>query len=181
MDFPELLSDRLILRQIVNDDARVVLQGYSDARVNGHMSVSYHSLDEVQEQLTWYEELYNNHTGIWWGICLSSTGEMIGNGGFHLWHHTHRTAELGYWLLPEHQKKGYALEAMRAMILYGFNEMNLHRIEAIVDSGNHPSSALLKKLGFSLDGIRRECEFVNSKFVSLEIWSMLADDIERRP
>ena len=70
---------------------------------------------------------------------------------------------------------------MKAMILYGFNEMNLHRIEAIVDSGNHPSSALLKKLGFSLDGIRRECEFVNGQFVSLEIWSMLADDIERRP
>ena len=174
--FPILLSERLQLRQVVSSDAPTVLKGYSDVRVNQHMSVSYHTLEEVNVQLKWYYELFNEKTGIWWGICLKDSGEMIGNGGFHLWNKIHRNAEMGYWILPEFQKKGYASEAIREMMRYGFDHMNLHRIEAIVETENGPSSKLLKDAGFVLDGIRRDCEFVRNNFISLEIWSRLSSD-----
>jgi len=174
--FPILESQRLQLRQVVGADAPVVLKGYSDVRVNKHMSVAYHSLEEVTTQLNWYGELFQNSTGIWWGICIRETGEMIGNGGFHLWNKKHRNAELGYWILPEFQGQGYASEAVKAMINFGFGHMDLHRIEAIVETENGPSSKLLKASGFVLDGIKRDCECINNKFVSLEIWSRLSSD-----
>lgn len=173
MSFPILKSERLYLRQVTNEDADIVLKGYSDSRVNHFMSVSYSSLEEVQVQLKWYEELYAQKTGIWWGICLNDSDEMIGNGGFHLWHQTFRSAELGYWILPEYQGNGYAVEAVQLMLKYGFYKMNLNRIEAIVEQGNQASSHLLAKLGFHLDGVRREAEWVREQFINLEIWSKL--------
>jgi len=175
--FPVLETQRLILRQVVAADAPTILKGYSDVLVNQYMSVSYHSLDEVEVQLKWYDTLYNEKTGIWWGICEKETNVMIGNGGFHLWNKKHQSAELGYWVLPDFQRKGYAKEAIQMMIKHGFKKMDLHRIEAIVETENKRSSKLLHASGFQLDGIRRECEFINSTYISLEIWSLLSTDV----
>lgn len=176
MAFPTLHSERLILRQVVSDDAPVVLKGYSDTAVNQFMSVSYHSLEDVQIQLNWYNDLFHQGSGYWWGICLKNTGEMIGNGGFHLWNNKFNSAELGYWILPEFQGNGLASEAVQEMMKFGYNQMNLHRIEAIVEKGNISSSKMLGSLGFQLEGVRRECEWVDHKYISLEIWSKLSTD-----
>lgn len=172
--FPILETERLLLRQVTQVDAASVLAGYSDPRVYQFMSVSYHNMDEVQDQLSWYESLLADERGIWWGICTEVDGKMIGNGGFHKWEHQHRKAELGYWLLPEYQGKGLASEAISAMINYGFENMSLHRIEAEVETENSASSKLLDKMGFSLEGIKRECEFINGRFIDLEFWAKLA-------
>ncbi|MFZ1749171.1 MAG: GNAT family N-acetyltransferase [Saprospiraceae bacterium] len=178
MNFPILHTARLILRQVLPSDAPIVLRGYSDPRVYQHMSISYHTLDEVQAQLDWYVELYTQHTGIWWGICLRDTGEMIGNGGFHLWSKKHLSAELGYWLLPDYQHLGFAKEAVSEMLRYGYQSMLLHRIEAIVEGDNTSSSRLMESLSFHLDGVRRACEWSGDKFIDLQIWSKLASEQE---
>jgi ribosomal-protein-alanine N-acetyltransferase len=98
---------------------------------------------------------------------------MIGNGGFHKWEHLHRKAELGYWILPEYQGKGLAAEAISAMITHGFENMALHRIEAEVETENAPSSRILRKMGFELEGIKKECEYINGRFIDLEFWAKL--------
>lgn len=171
--FPVLETERLVLKKVNQDDAEIVLEGYSDPRVNQFMSVSYHSIEEVKVQLDWYESLLAEETGIWWGICLNEDGKMIGNGGFHKWEHNHRKAELGYWILPEYQGRGLASEAITAMIKFGFEDMLLHRIEAEVETENGPSSRVLRKLGFNLEGIKRECEYINGRFIDLEFWAKL--------
>ena len=171
--FPVLDTERLLLRRVSKEDAEVVLAGYSDPRINQFMSVAYHSLYEVKVQLDCYEKLLVDQSGIWWGICLKESGQMIGNGGFHDWHHQHRKAEIGYWLLPEFQGRGLASEAVNAMLNYGFDKMILHRIEAEVEVGNTASSALLTKNGFILEGIRKECEIINEKFINIEMWAKL--------
>lgn len=171
--FPVLETERLVLRKVNQDDAEIVLEGYSDPRVNQFMSVSYHSIEEVKVQLDWYESLLVEETGIWWGICLNEDGKMIGNGGFHKWEHNHRKAELGYWILPEYQGRGLASEAITAMIKFGFEDILLHRIEAEVETENGPSSRILSKMGFYLEGIKRECEYVNGRFIDLEFWAKL--------
>ncbi len=171
--FPVLQTDRLVLRQVTQEDASVVLSGYSDKRVNQFMSVAYHSMEEIQTQLDWYNSLLAEESGIWWGICLKEDGKMIGNGGFHKWEHLHRKAELGYWILPEYQGKGLAAEAISAMITHGFENMALHRIEAEVETENAPSSRILRKMGFELEGIKKECEYINGRFIDLEFWAKL--------
>ncbi len=172
--FPHLVSERLTLRRVVAEDAPVVLAGYSNPEVYRHMSVEYHSIEEVQVQLDWYESLWKGSLGTWWGICLNEDGTMIGNGGFHLWHQEHKSAELGYWILPKHQRQGYASEAIRLMCHHAFTQMGLHRIEAVVEVDNQASGSLLNKNGFTLEGTRRECEWKNNTFIDLQIWSRLS-------
>jgi ribosomal-protein-alanine N-acetyltransferase len=144
-----------------------VLQGYHTPDMNKFMSVQYHSIEEVQVQLDWYEQLVTKQEGIWWGICLKETGEMIGNGGFHNWLQQHRIAELGYWILPAWQGKGYAQEAIAAMCKHAFTQMNIHRIEAIVEGENTASMNLLVKCGFIKESCRMECEIKNGRFIDL--------------
>jgi ribosomal-protein-alanine N-acetyltransferase len=86
-------------------------------------------------------------------------------------------AELGYWLLPEYQGHGYALEAIQAMVHHGFQGMDLHRVEAVVESDNYPSSQVLAKAGFTMEGIRRQCEWKETSFLDLQMWSRLSTDI----
>lgn len=174
--FPQLVSDRLILRRVRPDDAPVVLAGYGNPEINRHMSVEYHSLEEVQVQLDWYESLWSGGSGLWWGFCLKQEGTMIGNGGFHSWNQQHKSAELGYWVLSEFQRQGYASEAIRLMCNHAFTHMDLHRIEAVVETDNLGSGNLLRKNGFTLEGIRRECEWKNNGFIDLQIWSRLSTD-----
>ncbi|MBK8723916.1 MAG: GNAT family N-acetyltransferase [Saprospiraceae bacterium] len=171
--FPELYTERLLLRRILPSDAPTVLKGYSDPAVYQFMSVQYHNPTDVQTQMDWYETMLTAETGIWWGICKKDTGEMIGNGGFHNWEKKHRCAELGYWILPPFHRRGYASEAIQAMVNQAFRNMNIHRVEAIVEAENKASSDLLIKNGFRLEGTRRECEWVKDKFIDLQIFAKL--------
>ncbi len=173
MQFPKLESDRLLLRKVESQDAATVLAGYSDPLIYQHMSVSYHSLTEVQAQLDWYDSLLTEGTGIWWGICLKDTGEMIGNGGLHRWDKKHHCAELGYWILPIFQRRGYVSEAIGLMVGYAFQQLAIHRIEAIVESENEASGSLLLKNGFLYEGTRRECEWVNGRYIDLQFYARL--------
>lgn len=81
----------------------------------------------------------------------------IGRCGFHTWYVPHSRAEIGYHLNSDADKKlGYMSEAMGAIIAYGFNELQLNRIEAFVGRHNPASQRLLGKFGFVLEGVMRE-------------------------
>jgi ribosomal-protein-alanine N-acetyltransferase len=167
-EFPVLTTDRLLLRQIDTTDATVVLAGYSNPQVNKFMSVAYYTLNEVQDQLNWYRELRENGRGNWWGICLrGGVNIMIGNGGFNNWRKEHKSIEIGYWILPEFHGKGYATEAVNAMCNFAFEHLDIHRVEAIVESDNEASKRMLSKLHFTDEGVRRQCEIKNGRYIDL--------------
>src|SRR5690606_38652938 len=68
----------------------------------------------------------------------------------------HRRAEVGFMLAPAHWGKGYAAEAVRAVLRFAFEAMDLHRVEADVDPDNGASLRLLERLGFRREGYLRE-------------------------
>jgi [ribosomal protein S5]-alanine N-acetyltransferase len=172
--FPVLVTERLILRKVEETDAAAVLKGYSDPRVNQHMSVVYHSLEEVQVQLDWYNEIYNTGDGIWWAFSKKENPSVvIGNGGLHQHKREHKCIELGYWILPEEQGRGYASEAIRSICQYAFTVLDIHRIEAIVEGENNASMQLLTKLGFTHEGVRKECEMKNGRYIDLHSFALL--------
>ena len=92
------------------------------------------------------------------------------------WKKEHRKAETGYWIFPEYWGKGIVTEAMRKVIDYGFNEMNLHRITAEVEDDHPGSIAVLKKLGFIYEGTMKECEIKNGRFINLELYALLKQE-----
>lgn len=175
--FPELRTHRFLLRQIVAADAPTIFKGLSDPRVIAHYGVSYESLEATRRQMAWFEQIYAEDSGIWWGICEPhNRTHLMGATGLNNVSQAHRRGELGYWLLPEYWGRGIAQECVVALLAYAFDTMALHRIGAEVESDNHRSLKLLEQLGFQCEGIRRDYELKQGTFVSLKDYSLLSTD-----
>ncbi|HTD03047.1 GNAT family protein [Undibacterium sp.] len=176
--FPVLHTQRCQLRHIVGSDIGQVFRGLSLPQVTAYYGISYDSVQATQAQIDWYQELLEQQTGIWWGICKKDLpGELIGACGFYEWNKDNRNTDMGYWLLPEHWGSGVMRECLSAILKHVFQQMYVHRVEAEVEPENFSSSRLLRKLGFSLEGTRRQCEWKNGRFVDLEYYSLLAGEL----
>lgn len=90
-------------------------------------------------------------------FLLKLNGVVIGECGFHTWNIRHHRAELFYVIRnDENKRKGYVSEALPVILAHGFNDMNLNRIAALTADWNHASLAVMKKFGFTFEGVMRE-------------------------
>lgn len=107
------------------------------------------------------------------------TGTIIGGCGFHTWAPDHRRAEIGYALDNDaYKQKGLMTEALHAILKYGFDEMNLHRIEALTDPENTASQKLLTNFGFVKEGVLREHYVVNGIPLNSVAYSLLKPEFK---
>lgn len=179
--FPTLETDRLILRQVTNDDANSLLTYLSDMDVMKYYGLEpFSSIDDALDEIAWYQSLFEKGTGIRWGISLKGQDDIIGSCGFLNRAAAHCRAELGYELNKEHWGKGIASEAIKTIIAYGFEQMHLQRIQALIEIPNIPSQKLLERQGFIREGLLRSYEYTCGKFDDLYMYSMLKQDYEER-
>jgi len=171
-----LLTDRLLLNSISSKDRENIYQGLSNPAVIKYYGVSYSSLEETDEQMNWYTNLLKSNTGIWWAIRNSDTSEFLGAIGINDLHSEFRRAELGFWLLPEFWGKGFIKEAADRVIGYLFKEIEIHRLEAYVETENKNSCKVLKKLGFQHEGRMVDCEIKNDHYISTDLFALLNPD-----
>ncbi|WP_294241284.1 GNAT family N-acetyltransferase [uncultured Chryseobacterium sp.] len=171
--FPVLTTERLLLRRFQQDDIESVYRGLSHPEVIRHYGVSYESLEATQEQMDWFALIEKEEKGIWWAVCNKYDQTFLGGLGFNNRSKEHRKIEMGYWLLPEYWGVGIIVEAGKAACDYAFREMSLHRIEAVVETENNNSKKVMARLGFELEGIMRDCELKDGKFISLEMYAKL--------
>ena len=107
-------------------------------------------------------------------LVETETAQPIGECGFHTWNSTHKRAELYYLLRNDsHKRKGFMTEALSEVIRYGFENMNLNRIQALIADGNIPSKKLLQRNGFSFEGTMREDYVVDGKSEDSNCYSLL--------
>jgi ribosomal-protein-alanine N-acetyltransferase len=107
-------------------------------------------------------------------IFNKETNVSMGECGFHTWNNAHRRAEVFYNIFKDdYKQKGFMKEALAAVLDYGFNEMNLHRIEALIDDNNTPSLKLLQHYRFTKEGIMREDYQVDGKNEDSTCYSLL--------
>lgn len=109
---------------------------------------------------------------IWLAITLRSDGRQIGGAGLRV-DDQHQHAELGYWLGAPYWGQGYATEAAREMMRYGFEELRLHRIVASHFKHNAASGRILTKLGMRHEGCHREHLRKWDQFVDSELYGIL--------
>lgn len=171
-DFPHFTSKRLLLRQIQPKDKSNIFTGLSDPTVIRFYGISFTTLDATEEQMDWYEQLWQEQTGIWWAICAQDTGAFLGACGYNEFSTEERKIELGYWLLPAYWHQGYVSEALHLIIPYAFKQLAVKRIEAFVERGNKASDTVLKRQGFSYESTLRNCEYKNDHFISLKVFSL---------
>ncbi|MFZ6691659.1 GNAT family N-acetyltransferase [Undibacterium sp. SXout20W] len=175
--FPNLNTQRLHLRRITDADKGQIFKAMSDEYVVKHLGCSYETLAEAQTLLDWYELIFHHEVGIWWGICLyDAPAQLIGACGIHDWDRQQHSAELAFWLLPEHWRKGYMKESLYAVMTHCFSTLLLHRLQARVDAGNSASQTLLLQCGFQQEGILRDAEFRGNEYFDVFLYARLATD-----
>jgi len=116
---------------------------------------------------------------IWLAITLRGDGRQIGGIGLRV-DHEHQHAELGYWLGVAYWGQGYATEASREMLRYGFQDLKLHRIFASHFGHNPASGRVLRKLGMRHEGCQRQHLRKWDRFVDSELYGLLRQEWEHR-
>jgi ribosomal-protein-alanine N-acetyltransferase len=98
-----------------------------------------------------------NTSSCWFMLFDKASGSPIGSCGFHNWFLIHRRAELGYVLIEERWKRlGLMSEALKFVIPFGFNQLNLIRLEACISPENKASLSIIEKFGFQQEGLLRQ-------------------------
>jgi ribosomal-protein-alanine N-acetyltransferase len=173
--FPALTTPRLLLREITADDAEGIFMLRSSNEVMKYIDrPRAKTIEDALEFIGKIEMAVQENNGINWAITLKENSAFVGSIG--LWRiiKEHYRAEIGYMLIPSFQGKGMMQEAMEAVIAYGFNQLNLHSIEANVNPENLASIRLLEKNKFVLEAHFRENYFFEGKFLDSLIFSLLA-------
>jgi len=112
-------------------------------------------------------------------ITLRNDGRQIGGIGLRV-DQQHQHAELGYWLGVPYWGQGYATEAAREVLRYGFEDLRLHRIFASHFKHNPASGRILQKLGMHHEGCQREHLRKWDQFVDSELYGILRKEWEAR-
>jgi [ribosomal protein S5]-alanine N-acetyltransferase len=180
--FPIIETERLHLRQATNKDAKDMYIYLSDQEVVQHMGLEpYKSAEDVLEEINWYKSIWEKGTGIRWCITLKKENIVIGSCGFLNRQPKHYKAEIGYELSSSYWGQGIAGEALNAVLTYGFQQLSLERVEALIEPANTASQKLVAKHGFLKEGLLRHYEYTRGKFDDLYMYSILKGDFEKSP
>lgn len=180
IEVPRLETERLILRSMSLDDIDFILRHFGNEDTNRYSS--YEGLKNREEAIDFYKRFIEQGkpTRFRLGVVLKETGGLIGTLGYHNLSRRDHSAEIGYDLSRAHWGKGIMTEAVKALVRYGFEQMNLNRIEATVDSENLRSIRLLERLGFAREGLLREKYYYKGRFHDELIYSLRKRDWEKR-
>jgi ribosomal-protein-alanine N-acetyltransferase len=175
--FPEITTERLLLRQINDRDVNEIFFLRSDERVMRFIDKApAETLDDAYEFIRKIAGLEESADAVTWAICLKEYPRLIGTIVFWNIKKEHYRAEIGYTLHPDHWGKGIMQEAFVEVVKYGFNVMKLHSIEANVNPGNAASIRLLERNKFVREAYFRENYYYNGKFLDTAIYSLITDE-----
>lgn len=176
-EFPVLRTERLYLRRIEPGDAEAWFPIHSDPEVTEFYGHEPHrTLADTHELIEQVQARYARREAIRWGITLQGEDRLIGSCSFHHFGPGFHRAETGYELERASWGKGIMTEAMKAILSYGFAELGLHRVEAIIDIANELSKGLLLRLGFAYEGNLRQRYVFSGRFEDEHYFGLLKDE-----
>ncbi len=174
--FQNLETERLLLRRVVDEDVNEIFALRSDLEVMKYIPRPLvKTKEDALAHVAMIDEKIDSNEGINWAITLKDNPKLIGIIGHYRIKPEHFRAEIGYMLLPEYQGKGIISEAIKTVVKYGFEVMQLHSIEAIIDPKNFASEKVLQKNGFVKEAHLKENEFYEGRFLDTVIYSSLKE------
>lgn len=152
LPFPQLTTNRLVLRQLIAADATAISALRSNATVNQYLNRP--KTTTLAEAIVFIDKIttaINNNQSLYWVIASKESNQLMGT--ICLWNIVAEedTAEIGYELHPDFQGKGIMLEALKAVIDFAFNTIQLKVITAFAVAENIASLKSLERSGFELD------------------------------
>jgi len=173
--FQQLETRNLLLRRMHPVDASALFKVLADKEVTEfYDDDAFADISQASGQIEAWENGFAKKTCIRWGITRKDEGYLVGSCGYYGFHTWYGRASIGYELARDYWRQGIMTEALRAIIDFGFREMELNRLEAVVMPENTASTKMLEKLGFRKEGLLEEYEKWGSKgFVDLCMFALL--------
>jgi RimJ/RimL family protein N-acetyltransferase len=167
---PTLETSRLVLRPYRESDIAELLPLINAREVAATTLRIAHPYTENDART--FFAMAQEPDKLWLAVTLRADGRQIGGIGLRI-ETQHQHAELGYWLGTAYWGQGYATEAAREMLRYGFDDLHLHRIFASHFKHNPASGRILRKLGMRYEGCQREHLRKWDKFIDSELYGIL--------
>jgi len=114
-----------------------------------------YTLDDARAWLGGLPEAQRADTNVNMAITLATTGELMGSVGLVI-ERKHARAEIGFWIGVPYWSKGYMTEAAAAMLVFGFERLDLARISSYHFARNPASGRVLQKIGMRHEGVLRQ-------------------------
>ena len=175
--FPELESERLKYKQVTSEDLEDIFKIYSDpevAKYDWYKPIT--TKDDALSIINRYSKEFQNKEELTWGVARKYDNKIIGYCCLGSFNDDSRRSEIGYGFNRDEWNKGYATEAIKVLVKFGFDIMNFNRIEATVTLGNDASVNALKKANFLQEGIVRERSIMKGKFEDDVILAIIRKD-----
>ena len=171
-------TERLVLRRFeYADNATMRKNWVSDPNIQSMYSEPIYSTEEeVKELLDKYIISYNKDDYYRWSIILKANNECIGQIAFFLIDNKNHFGEIEYCIGAAFQNQGLATEATKSVIDYGFNKINLHKVQICHKSINIPSKRVIEKCGFVYEGKLRDYFYMDGKYVDRLYYSILKEE-----
>ena len=168
-NFPILVTERLRLRKLNFDDKHEIYELRTNKEVNSFITRNTpKNLQDTKKFIQLILDLFAKNEGIFWVISNKETNQLIGTIGLRNFDIEPNYAEIGYELHPNFQHKGFMSEAIKSVLQFGFQELNLKTIEGFTHKNNITSIALLEKHNFVFQPERRDEGFENNRIFKLK-------------
>lgn len=176
-NFEKIETERLLIRKLTKEDAPDIFHYASDPETTKFVLFPTHqTVEDTWKFLGPTLEKYEKKEVAPWGIEWKETGRLIGTSDFIWWNPDHKKAEIGFILTKEYWNQGIMSEAVKKLIQFGFEEMELNRIEARCHENNIASARVMEKVGMKLEGLAREALFVKGDYWNLKQYAILRQD-----
>ncbi len=174
---PTLPTARLRLRPFVSTDAEALFSLHSNAYVLRYWDAPpWSEWARAERFIATCRQMAEDGSGVRLAIERASDGKFIGWSGLSRWNPEFRSAALTYCLDDSAWGHGYATEAARALIQWGFDALDLNRVQAGADTRNAASARVLDKLGFIREGTLREDCIVNGEVSDSWVYGLIRRD-----
>jgi [ribosomal protein S5]-alanine N-acetyltransferase len=172
--FPLLETPRLILRQIVAEDAEAIFAIRGDYEVTRlNTGPAYPDMMHAVKLINALREGFGMKDELRWGITRRGEDVVIGMAGYNYWARADNRAQVGYDLARAAWGQGIMPEALHAVIQFGWQRMGLNRIEADCSADNAASIRVLEKIGFQREGCQRDQYLEEDGYHDLLLWGLL--------
>ena len=171
-------TERLILRRFkYTDDDAMLKYWIADEKIQSLYSEPvYTTKDEVKGLLDKYIGSYERNDYYRWAVIEKNSDECIGQIAYFLVDSKNHFAEIEYCIGADFQCRGYATEAARAVIDYGFRNINLHKVQICTKTINAASKRVIEKCGFTYKGTLRDYFYMNGTYVGRLYFSILRSE-----
>ena len=173
-----LTTERLILREFVADDWPAVLEYQSDPLYLRYYDWTGQTPEGAREFVQMFLDYQQQQPRFKFQLAITTkdTGQLIGNCGIRMAAPGAHQADIGYELSPKQWGRGYATEAAREMVRFGFEHLRVHRVWSWCVADNVGSAHVLEKLGLRLEGRLRHNEFYKGRSWDTLMYGILEEE-----